>query len=85
MTVREDEAAEIRRLAHAVICGQSLRSLALELNERGVPTVKGKRWASSHLRSMLLRPRLAGLRQHRGKIVAKGSGPRSSKRKHTKR
>jgi site-specific DNA recombinase len=58
-----------------VICGQSLRSLALELNARGVPTVKGKKWASSHLRSMLLRPRLAGLREHRGKIVAKGQWP----------
>ena len=75
MTVREDEAAEIRRLADAVICGQSLRSLALELNARGVPTVKGKKWASAHLRSMLLRPRLAALREHRGKIVAKGQWP----------
>ena len=75
MTVRDDEADEIRRLADAVICGQSLRSLALELNARGVPTVKGKRWASSHLRSMLLRPRLAGLREHRGKIVAQGQWP----------
>lgn len=75
MTIREDEAAEIKRLADAVICGQSLRSLALEMNERGVPTVKGGRWASSHLRSMLLRPRLAGLREHRGKIVAKGQWP----------
>src|SRR3954464_4520783 len=37
MTVRDDEADEIRRLADAVICGQSLRSLALELNARGVP------------------------------------------------
>ena len=75
MTVRDDEADEIRRLADAVICGQCLRSLALELNARGVPTVKGKKWASSHLRSMLLRPRLAGLREHRGKIVAKGQWP----------
>jgi DNA invertase Pin-like site-specific DNA recombinase len=64
MTIREDEAAEIRRLAHAVICGQSLRSLAMELNERGVPTVKGGVWGSAHLRSMLVRPRLVGLRQH---------------------
>ena len=74
-TIREDEAAEIRRLAQAVIAGQSLRSLALELNARNVPTVKGKKWASSHLRSMLLRPRLAGLREHQGKIVAEGKWP----------
>jgi site-specific DNA recombinase len=69
MTVREDEAAEIKRLAEAVIRGQSLRSLAIELNERRVPTVKGKRWSSAHLGKMLARPRLAGLRQHNDKII----------------
>ena len=67
----ESEAAEIRRLADAVRGGQSLRSLALELNERGVPTVTGKRWSSAHLGKMLVRPRLAGLRSHQGKIVGK--------------
>ncbi len=75
MTVREDEAAEIKRLAEAVIRGQSLRSLALELNERGVPTVKGRRWSSAHLGKMLVRPRLAGLRQHRGKIIGQAAWP----------
>lgn len=69
MTVRESEAAEVQRLAEAVIHGQSLRSLALELNQRGVTTVTGKRWTSAHLRTMLVRSRLAGLREHQGKIV----------------
>ncbi|MGO9030733.1 recombinase family protein [Mycobacterium sp.] len=75
VTVRESEAAEVRRIADAVIRGQSLRSLALEFNERGVPTVKGKRWSSAHLRSMLVRSRLAGLREHRGKIIGQAAWP----------
>jgi site-specific DNA recombinase len=67
MTVRESEAVEIRRLADAVIRGQSLRSLCLELNERGVKTVKGNPWSSAHLGRMLIRPRLVGVRAHKGK------------------
>lgn len=76
VTVREDEAAEIRRVAAAVVRGQSLRSLAVELNEHGVPTVTtGSKWTSARVRSMLLRPRLAGLRQHRGKVVGQACWP----------
>lgn len=75
MTVRESEAAEVRRIADAVVRGQSLRSLALELNERDVTTVTGKRWTSAHLRSMLVHTRLAGLREHRGKIVGPAAWP----------
>jgi DNA invertase Pin-like site-specific DNA recombinase len=69
MTIREEEADEIRRVAEAVIAGQSLRSLALEMNERGFRTVKGSRWGSTYIRKMLLGPRLAGLRVHKGKIL----------------
>ena len=58
-----------------MICGQSLRSLALELNKRGVLPVKGKRWSSAHLGKMLVRARLAGVREHWGKPVAKGQWP----------
>jgi site-specific DNA recombinase len=75
LTVREVEAAEIRRVADAVINGQSLRSLALELNQRGITTVTGKRWSSAHLGRMLLRARLVGQREHHGKIVAEAQWP----------
>jgi site-specific DNA recombinase len=75
MTVRESEAVEIKRLANAVVSGESLRSLALDLNRRGVPTVKGGQWTSGHLRSILLRPRLIGMRAHHGEIVAVGQWP----------
>lgn len=75
MTVRVSEAVEIKRVAEAVIRGESLRSLAIELNERGITTVTGKRWTSAHLRSALVRSRLAGLREHRGKIVGEAAWP----------
>ena len=78
LTVRESEADEIKNLAKAVIDGKSLRSLAIDLNQRGIPTVMGKRWASSHLGRMLTRSRLAGLREHRGKVIAPPRGPKSS-------
>lgn len=76
LTIRESEADEIRRLADAVRRGVSLRSLARDLNQRGVPTVTGNRpWVPAQLRAALLRPRLIGMRAHHGKIVAKGQWP----------
>jgi len=76
MTIRQSEADEIRRLADAVRRGVSLRSLARDLNQRGVPTVTGNHpWAPAQLRAALLRPRLIGMRAHHGKIVAKGQWP----------
>ena len=76
MTVRESEAAEIRRIADAITRGVSLRSMARELNERGISTTTGSRgWSQAKLRSVLLSPRLAGFRAHHGKIVGKGQWP----------
>jgi len=75
MTVREAEAAEVQRIANAIIRGQSLRSLAIELNSRGITTVTGKSWTSAHLRSMLMHARLAGLREHHGRIVCEAAWP----------
>ena len=76
MTVRETEAAEIRRIADAIVRGVSLRGLARELNERGIPTTTGSSpWSQAKLRSVMLSPRLAGFRAHHGKIVGKGQWP----------
>jgi DNA invertase Pin-like site-specific DNA recombinase len=77
MTVRESEAAEIRSIADAITRGVSLRSLARELNERGISTTTGSQgWSQAKLRSVLLSPRLAGLRSHgehdgKGNVVTK--------------
>ncbi len=70
MTVRESEAVEIRAVADAIVRGVSLRSLARDLNERGIPTVTGSApWSQAKLRSVMLRPRLAGYRTHHGEIT----------------
>jgi site-specific DNA recombinase len=73
LTVRESEAVEIRALADAIVRGVSLRSLASELNERSVPTVTGSApWSQPKLRSVMMRPRLAGYSTHHGEIVGRG-------------
>ena len=42
------------------------------LNEAGHTTTTGKPWERSSVRKMLLNPRNAGLRAHRGQVVAQG-------------
>ncbi len=75
MTIRESEAVEIRRIAQSITRGVSLRSMARELNQRGIPTTTGKRpWTQGHLRSVLLSPRLAGYRAH-GDTLYKAQWP----------
>jgi DNA invertase Pin-like site-specific DNA recombinase len=68
MEVVESEAAVIREMAKLVLDGESLRSIAKSLNERGVPTSIARdygdssgHWYASTIRSTLLRPDIAGL------------------------
>lgn len=72
--VNEPEAAVIRELARRLLDGESLRSLAIDLNSRGIPTKTGKRWQSAMIREMLKRTNIAGLRTHRGVIVGETNG-----------
>src|SRR3546814_13818242 len=44
----------------------SLRSIAADWNERGILTSTGGTWEGPEVRSMLLRPRNAGIVKHRG-------------------
>ena len=71
-TLRPDEAAIIRECAKRALAGDSLRSLCLDLNERGVPTVDRHRWKSQTLKRMLISARISGQREHHGEIVANG-------------
>lgn len=73
LTIRESEAVDIRRAAAAVIAGQSLRSIAIDMNQRGSKTVTGRSpWTAQHLRTALTRPRLIGQREYKGEVVAVG-------------
>ncbi|MDX5563797.1 recombinase family protein [Streptomyces sp. ID05-04B] len=60
------EIAVIRETADAVLAGASIRSLAADLNERGMHSSTGTRWDGGTLSRMLRRPRNAGILQHRG-------------------
>ena len=72
-THRPDEAEVIRTLTARFLAGESLRSLALWLDAEGITTVFDKPWRTTTIRDMLVSPRMAGLRQHRGEVIGKAS------------
>ncbi|MCR2819060.1 recombinase family protein [Microbacterium sp. zg.Y1090] len=71
VTVNPAEAAIVREIVGRYIAGESARAIAEDLRERGVPTATGVEWRSTTIRGILLSPRIAGLRAHRGEIVGK--------------
>jgi DNA invertase Pin-like site-specific DNA recombinase len=75
VTVRPAEAEIVRECAERFLAGESLRSISLNLNERGVRTASGGEWAPQTLRRMLAYARLSGQREHNGEIVATAEWP----------
>jgi DNA invertase Pin-like site-specific DNA recombinase len=71
-TIEPEEAAIVREAAERILAGDSLRSLASDLNDRGITTVTGKQWPVQVLRRMLLSARISGQREHHGEIIAPG-------------
>jgi hypothetical protein len=67
----------IEEAATRVLRGESLRRITMDWNERCVKTVGGGTWQGSMIRRVLMSPRIAGLKEHRGEIVARPSGQRS--------
>jgi len=76
--VPEDQAKSerelIREAARRILAGDSLRGICPNWNEAGHRAPRGGRWTTQTLRRMLLSPRLAGLREHRGQLL-EGSFP----------
>jgi site-specific DNA recombinase len=66
------EAAAIRDAVARVLAGDSIRGIAIDWNERGIPTVRGGPWKQQVLRRMLLSARISGQSEYRGEIVATG-------------
>lgn len=60
------EARLIVDAARRVLAGESLYSIVSDWTERGIPTVTGAKWTTTHLRTLLLSPRVAGLRTNGG-------------------
>jgi len=53
----------------AYLAGESLSTIARDWNERGLPTTFKNPWDHNSVRKVLIRPRNAGLQEHRGKTV----------------
>lgn len=64
-----DEAEVIRRIANAIVEGQTLGSIAAGLNDDNVPTVSGVPWQGPSVRRVVTKPRTAGLLEQRGDII----------------
>lgn len=84
-TIREHEASAVRDGYRAVLTGVSLGEIARGWNRRGLVTGQA-RWKGEHagepspwrrdsVRAVLLNPRYAGLRAHRGEIVGAATWP----------
>lgn len=73
--VRQKEAKLIREAADRILAGESTWSIALDWNRRKVSTVTGGDWTVGVLRNVLVSGRIAGLREHRGEVVAPGTWP----------
>jgi DNA invertase Pin-like site-specific DNA recombinase len=75
VTVDPVEADALRWAAGQVLAGVALRSIARELNGRGVRTSSGQPWDPRTLGRVLRRPRNAGLSVYRGEVVGPASWP----------
>lgn len=73
VTVRHDEAEIIREAARRVLAGETLRSVAIDLNERGIRTTMGGQFSGSTIRTILVSARISGRREV-GRVSAKGIG-----------
>ena len=75
VTLEPQEAKRIREAAKRVLDGESLYSIAQRWNDKAVPFRGGRPWNPSAIRRILLAPRIAGLRVHRGEIVGRAVWP----------
>lgn len=73
--VDEPAADVVRRIARLVLAGESIRSITATLNAEEVPSPRGGPWQKGMVRHLVLRPRNAGRRVHRGQVVGDGTWP----------
>lgn len=75
MNIINDEAGIVREAAARVLAGESLGGIAADLTAREIATVRGGPWSRTSLRELLLRPRIAGLRQYQGAVIGPAAWP----------
>ena len=64
------EAAIIREVAGRLLAGEPLRAITADVNRR-----YGMKWPPANWRRILRAPRVAGMREHRGEVVATDAWP----------
>lgn len=69
ITIDKSEAALIRKAAQRVLLGDSLRAICRDWNAAGVRTTMGSEWRPNVLRRVLMSGRIAGRREHHGKVL----------------
>ena len=74
VTVNKREAKHIRRELPRLLAGVSTRSIAIEWNERGIPTVTGAQWRAMTIQQIFTNPRLCGWRVYRGEVLRNSDG-----------
>lgn len=65
-----DEATELRTMAHRVADGDPIKHIVADLTERGVQTVTGRPWSHRTITRAVQNPRMVGLRERDGHLVA---------------
>jgi hypothetical protein len=75
VTVRPAEAEIVAEMASRVLAGESVRSIAFNLNERGSRGTFGGEWTGAAVRDVLIKARTAGLVEHHGEVVAQAVWP----------
>lgn len=71
---RPAEAEVIREAARRMLDGEPLYKIAADFNERGLLTVRGKKWSGGTLRAVVGAPRNGGWVVAHGKIVGRNKG-----------
>ena len=75
ITVRPAEAAIVQECARRFLAGESLRSISIDLNARGVVSASDSTWSPQSVRKLLARARNSGQREHHGEIVGPAVWP----------
>jgi DNA invertase Pin-like site-specific DNA recombinase len=75
VTIRESEAVVVREIARRFLAGESIKSVSADLNERGITGANGGRWEPNAVRRLLNSPRIGGMREHKGEVVAEAVWP----------
>ena len=75
LTVVSREAKAIRRARDRILRGDTMTAICNDWNANGVKPTSAPAWRVSTFKRMITGPRIAGLRQHQGEVVAKATWP----------